>query len=90
MKKGFKSPKTIGEWLCAADLIGTDIIVWVNGDEEYGPLWEGSAYDFPLRYANLKLCYETEDIVCEKPIEFRQNLGKEHNNKSGFVVIVEE
>lgn len=88
MKKSLNFPKTIGDWLSAADLIGTDIIVWIDGDEDYGPLWEGSAYDFPLRYADLKLCYET-DGDCEKPIEFRKDLGEEHNNKPGFVVIVE-
>lgn len=87
--KGIKFPKTIGEWLSAAELIGTDIVVWVNGDEDHGPLWEGSAYDFPLRYADLKLCYELDDPY-EKPIEFRSSLGKDHNDRPGFVITVKD
>lgn len=89
MKKNIKIPKTIGEWLSAAELIGADIVVWVNGDEDFGPLWEGSAYDFPLRYADLKLCYELDDPY-EKPIEFRSSLGKDHDNRPGFVIIVKD
>lgn len=83
-----RRPKTIGEWLSAVELLGTDIVVWVNGDEDHGPLWEGSAYDFPLRFADLKLCYDAEEI--ERPIDFRSSLGKDHNDKPGFVITVEE
>lgn len=83
--------KTIGEWLKAADLICTDIIVWVDGDEDFGPLWEGHTYDFPLRFADLKLCYKPKDPdnEIEKPIEFRNDLGEKRNHRPGFVVIVE-
>ena len=86
--KGIKFPKTIGEWLSAVELIGADIIVWVDGEnEDNGPLWEGSAYDFPLRLADLKLCYEMD---CEKPIEFRSSLGEDHNDRPGFVITVKD
>jgi len=79
---------TIGKWLKYIDAVGLDIIIWVSGDEEEGPFWKGSVYNFPLRYADLQLETDRVKLDYEEPIRFRNDLGEECNHKAGFVVIV--
>ena len=75
------------KWLKMTDIIGLDIVVWVEGDDSE-PLWEGNAFDTPYWVAEKKIAKKGWDY--DAPISYRHNLGEEHDNKAGFVITIED
>ncbi len=81
--------KTVMDFLKAVDALGCHAAYWMRGEsEDMGPCWEGSLFDTPWWVAALELDYE--EAECNQPISFRENLGKDHNNRPGFVFWVKE
>ena len=75
------------KWLKNVNPIGLKIVVWDKDsmvDEE--PLFAGSAFDLPWWIGEGIISKSDEDD--DEPIDFRDNLGKEFNNKPGIVVTV--
>ena len=75
--------KTIYDFLKTGDYLGLTFIVYIDGEED--PIWAGSSLDIPYWIAELELEYEGSDPL-EPPISFRSSLGKEYDNKPGFVI----
>lgn len=68
------------------DVAGLRVVYYEDDYED--PLWEGSLFDTPYWVADLEL--DVEKAEFHEPISFRSSLGKEHNNRPGFVIIVKE
>ena len=78
------------DWLKITDVIGEKAVYWVSGDEEFGPLWEGSIYDTPWYIADMELEDDNKKLEGEKAISYRKDLGEDMNHASGFVFTVKE
>ena len=66
--------------------------VWVLGEEDDGPLWEGSLRDIPYWIAILEL--PTKEEVHEQDwdevIDFRHGGEGKNKNKPGLVIVVKD
>lgn len=79
--------KTVYDFLKNVEIIGADIVVYMYEDGENAePIYAGSAWDTPYWVAELKLDWIHNPMDCPQPIEFRFDLGEEHNHRPGFVI----
>jgi len=62
------------------------LIIYEEHDEE-NPLWEGNSWDLPWWVADMKL---DDSDPWRPPVSFRHSLGEDHDNKTGFVILVKE
>ena len=74
------------KWLQMTDIIGTKIIIY---NKEEWKLYEGFALDVPYWIADLHLVTKEENEG-EPPVSYRDSLGKEYNDRPGFVITVKE
>ena len=74
------------KWLQMTDIIGATVIIY---NEDEWKLYEGSTLSVPYWVADLHLITKEENEG-EPPISFRNSLGKEYDNKPGFVITVKE
>ena len=75
------------KWLKYINPIGLTIIVWdIDMDEKEGPIYEGSAFDLPWWIGEAKITKEAGNS--DEPIDFRDSLGNEYNNRPGVVICV--
>lgn len=80
------------DFLKMCDCCGTDCVVYSIEDEnsEY-PLYEGSTYDMPWHTSLYELVDPPKDAFDENtPIQFRSDLGENHNHRPGFVILIKE
>ena len=73
-----------GDWLDVTDVGGMYFVIYCNDSEK--PFWQGSYMDIPFWIAK----YNLPTSYSFSPIDYRSDLGKECDNKPGFVVILED
>ena len=72
------------DFLKMVDLCGLTLICYIK-DEDF-PAYTGSYLDVPWWLAD----YFIDDTFEEEPISYRHSLGKEYNEKPGFVISLRE
>ena len=78
--------KTVYDFLKNVDICA-DILVYIYEDgNDAEPIYAGRAYETPYWVADLKLDWIHDADYCEQPIEFRSDLGEEHNHRPGFII----
>jgi len=78
------------DWLRVTSICGLDVVVWISGDEEFGPYWEGPARDIPYWVAEGKIETDKRKLDWMEPIDYRSDLGEEYGHKPGFVIILKD
>lgn len=63
------------------------IVCWLKGDDTE-PVWEGYSYSVPWWVADMYIDEDDEEM--DKPIDFRDDLGKDCDHKHGFVICLKE
>lgn len=88
-----KKRVTILDFLKLCDCCGTECVVYSTADPDgEDPLYEGSTFNMPWYVSLYELDTSLNKAVYDAggPVEFRQSLGAEHNNRSGFIFLVKE
>lgn len=80
------------KWLKQTDII-SHVVIWTKDQLEMSkeePIFSGSTMDIPWYLAERKLYKNKKDTDFEAPIMYRDSLGQKYNNRSGFVIIIED
>lgn len=77
------------DWIKPIDASPLKALYYVAGDEDFGPIWDGSLYDTPYWIAEMELA-EAKDLEGYPPICWRDDLGEDYDHKTGFIVTVKD
>ncbi len=78
------------DFLRMCDSCGADCAVYSVEDDD-DCLYEGSIYNMPWHVSLYELVEPSKEPYGENmPIQFRSDLGAEHNHRPGFVFIIKE